>query len=223
MIVTAVLLGVVGVTGLTGWMTSRPPADTGSLDAGTAATGSPGAHASPGAAGAGQRAGQSGPPATPADESARPAAARAQRPTTLSVSDVRISAPIVTSLVDGSGALEVPRDPATVGWWAGGAAPGSPAGTVVLAGHVDYNGRPGALFPLDTVPMATVVTLTSIDGTSHSYRVVARRHVAKTALATTGVFQTDGPPRLALITCGGPFDRATHSYRDNLIVLALPS
>lgn len=37
---------------------------------------------------------------------------------------------------------------------------------------------------------------------------------------TTSLFATTGPDRLALITCDGPFDRATGHYTDNVIVWA---
>ncbi|MCK9922028.1 class F sortase [Frankia sp. AgPm24] len=221
-IAMAVLSGVVGVTGLAGWMTSRPPADVGSFDAGTSATGSPGTSVSPGATAAGQTSSPTPGPSQAAAAADQAALNAERRPTAVAIADEHIAAPVVTSLVDSGGALDVPRDPAIVGWWAGGAAPGSATGTVVLAGHVDYDGRPGALFSLAELPTSSVVTVTSADGTTHRYQVVTRRHVAKTSLADTGVFRTDGPPRLALITCGGSFNRTTHSYRDNVIVLALP-
>jgi hypothetical protein len=32
-----------------------------------------------------------------------------------------------------------------------------------------------------------------------------------------------GPPRLAIVTCGGPFDAATGHYVDNVIVWAVPT
>jgi hypothetical protein len=41
--------------------------------------------------------------------------------------------------------------------------------------------------------------------------------VAKGALPGS-LFATTGPPRLALVTCGGSFDPATGHYRDNVIV-----
>ena len=31
------------------------------------------------------------------------------------------------------------------------------------------------------------------------------------------------PPRLTLITCGGEFDRAAGSFRDNVVVVAEPA
>jgi len=46
--------------------------------------------------------------------------------------------------------------------------------------------------------------------------------VAKNALPGS-LFATTGPPRLALVTCGGSFDPATGHYRDNVIVWAKPA
>ena len=37
------------------------------------------------------------------------------------------------------------------------------------------------------------------------------------------VLRARGVPRLVLITCGGPFDQVRRSYRDNLVVYAVPA
>ena len=47
----------------------------------------------------------------------------------------------------------------------------------------------------------------------------ARLAVAFAALPA-GLFLNSGPPKLALVTCGGPFDAATGHYLDNVIVWA---
>src|SRR3954447_6908872 len=47
------------------------------------------------------------------------------------------SAPIPLSGVRDDGSLEIPDDPAVVGWWTGGALAGEPYGGTVIAGHVD--------------------------------------------------------------------------------------
>ena len=44
----------------------------------------------------------------------------------------------------------------------------------------------------------------------------------KADLPLDEVFQRSGPPRLVLITCGGPFDRTTGSYQENIVVTAVP-
>ena len=58
---------------------------------------------------------------------------------------------------------------------------------------------------------------------SRSYRIVSVRRVPKARLASgTDTFAQTGTARLALVTCGGAFDTRTHSYADNVVVLAEP-
>ena len=53
-----------------------------------------------------------------------------------------------------------------------------------------------------------------------TYVVQARRRYAKDALPWRDLFQQDVEARLLLVTCGGDFDRAARSYRDNVVVYA---
>jgi hypothetical protein len=62
----------------------------------------------------------------------------------------------------------------------------------------------------------------SADGSRRTYRIVSNRRVPKPALRGQDLFRTTGPGRLALVTCGGGFDRARRSYLDNVIALAIP-
>jgi len=47
--------------------------------------------------------------------------------------------------------------------------------------------------------------------------------VPKSRFPTDLVFAPTLEPSLRLVTCGGSFDRATGSYRDNVIVFAVPT
>jgi predicted outer membrane protein len=120
------------------------------------------------------------------------------------------------------GQLQVPKSPAGVGWWAAGAAPGSTAGTVLLAGHVDtaQYGR-GVFAALSKVPLGTKVTVTTGDGRPHRYQIVARRTYRQEALPTD-LFRGSSQPRLALVTCTGPYNHSTHHYTQNLVLYAIP-
>jgi sortase (surface protein transpeptidase) len=142
-------------------------------------------------------------------------------PLRLRIPALGVQAPVVAVRASEDGALTVPGDPRDVGWWTGGAAPGDPQGTVVLDGHVDTaQFGAGALFRLaDLPPGASVVVTTSVGDTR--YRVAARRVYAKAALPSQ-IFNASGPPRLVLVTCGGPFDAQTHHYADNVVVFATP-
>ena len=103
--------------------------------------------------------------------------------------------------------------------------PGAAGGSAVLAGHVDDAEQGlGALAPLREVagrhrgrrsptPRATATR----------WRVVCRELIEKqVAAAGPSCSAATGPPRLALVTCGGPFLPELRSYRDNVVVVAEP-
>lgn len=122
--------------------------------------------------------------------------------------------------VAADGQLDVPDDAASVSWYRFGPGPAEP-GSSVLAGHVDYDGREGVFWRLDEVEVGQRIEVTSATGVD-AFTVSATRRYAKTALPLDALFDRDGPSRLVLITCGGSFDRAASSYRDNVVVIAEP-
>lgn len=132
------------------------------------------------------------------------------------------TAPVRLADVAPSGELSVPDDSAELGWWVGGAPPGAGAGTTMVAGHVDTARFGLGVFAelADLVP-GDVVTVADGLGAEHSYVVTETVRTEKTALPSE-LFDVTGPPRLALVTCGGPFDERTGRYRDNVIVWAEP-
>ncbi|MFG3494233.1 class F sortase [Streptomyces sp. NPDC047928] len=120
------------------------------------------------------------------------------------------------------GALDVPGSPRRLGWWALGARPGAPHGTVLLAGHLDTADEGvGPFEELHAVPLGAPVRLTTADGTHHAYRIVARRTYRKDRLPPD-LFSAHGTPRLALITCAGAFDPEARAYAGNLVLYATP-
>ncbi|WP_375484066.1 class F sortase [uncultured Jatrophihabitans sp.] len=153
---------------------------------------------------------------------ARATSARSTRPVLLRIPALGLTAP-VERVVTSGGVLGVPDDVGHVGWWVGSALPGSPAGATVIDGHVDSAVEgDGALFRVGDLRVKQRVTLTTENGRQVGYRVFARRVYSKTRALPTTLFDTVGAPRLVLITCGGPFDPAAHSYRDNIAVFARP-
>jgi hypothetical protein len=123
---------------------------------------------------------------------------------------------------DGRSLALLPSARAVV-WWAYGASPGAASGTVLLAGHVSWNGRVGVLAGLRSLRVGDQIAVRRQDGTTVRYQVTGRRRVPKMALDQLGLFATNGPPRLVLVTCGGAFDPARHSYEDNVVVQARPA
>lgn len=126
--------------------------------------------------------------------------------------------------VASDGSLVVPTNPSEAGWWTGGARAGERYGGVVVAGHVDSRRYGiGALAELAQAHRGQQVTLRS--GTrALTYQITSLQQVPKATLAAgTGAFRQDISARLVLITCGGAYDAARHSYEDNLIVIATPA
>jgi sortase (surface protein transpeptidase) len=122
-----------------------------------------------------------------------------------------------------SGALQLPERPTVLGWYAAGATPGDPAGSAVIAGHVDsavYGAGP--LQRLLRMHLGDVVQVTDATGATHAYAVASRTSYRKTTGLPRELFRTDGPPQLALITCGGAFDGRSGNYADNVVVVATP-
>jgi hypothetical protein len=149
---------------------------------------------------------------------------RSFRPTTVRVPAIGVNAPVVSTGVDAGGALVVPESPREVGWWSGGAAPGAPYGTILMAGHVDSAEEGlGSLVDLSRTPVGATVTVRGTGGSSATYRVVARRSYPKATLPWRDLFRQDVQARLLLVTCGGEFDRRTGHYERNVVVFAVPA
>lgn len=132
-----------------------------------------------------------------------------------------LDAPITDVTAPGN-VMQIPRDPHTVGWWTGGSAPGDTAGTTVLVGHINYAGTTGALAVLAHARPGDALVVRE-DHHDRQYRVVAIRSYPKSVGIPVRIFSRTGPARLVLITCGGPFDRATGNYDDNIVAYAEPA
>jgi sortase family protein len=156
----------------------------------------------------------------------------ADQPLTPVVAPVALRAPAagIAAPVDpvgveaGSTAMEVPEDIGRAGWYRFGPAPGATEGVAVITSHVDSaRSGPGAFFRLRELEVGAAVEVTLEDGRVVPYVVTGREQLPKEALPTGDLFRRDGDHALALITCGGAFNRATRSYRDNVIVWAVPA
>ncbi len=67
-----------------------------------------------------------------------------------------------------------------------------------------------------------MITLITADHRAWRYRVVAREEFPKPSVPSAAVFARTGPLRLTLVTCGVAYDRQMKSYKDKVIITALP-
>jgi hypothetical protein len=150
----------------------------------------------------------------------------AAAPLLLHIEQLGVSADVVTVGVLPDGGMEIPDDVRVVGWYAaaqGRVSPGD-AGTAVIAGHRDSRAQgAGALHDIATLRRGDTIDVVHIDGTVSRWRVDGMMTTPRDALPSEVLFRRGGEPRLALVTCGGEFDRATRSYSHNTIVLASPA
>jgi len=117
------------------------------------------------------------------------------------------------------GSIEVPHDWNTAGWYDKGPRPGQP-GPAVILGHVDSKTGPAVFFRLRALRPRDVVRVGLADGRILVFRVQRVERYPKDKFPTEAVYLPTLNSELRLITCGGDFDYAAGSYRDNIVVYA---
>ena len=125
---------------------------------------------------------------------------------------------IVSRLPDGS--LQVPKDWDTAGWYDKGPRPGQP-GPAVILGHVDSKTGPAVFYRLRALRPPDIVRVGLADGRTLVFRVQRVERYPKDEFPTEAVYFPTLNRELRLITCGGEFDYAAKSYRDNIVVYAV--
>jgi hypothetical protein len=155
-------------------------------------------------------------------------------PVTVIVADHHVQAPVSANHLNADGSLYVPPDPRDVSWSSQDAAPGTGRGTIIVTGHVNYGGTPGAVSDLSDYRVGPVITLVLADGRRLKYAVAAppievnkdqvgpRRQELFDQSHSYGLAGRPRSGRLLLLSCGGVFDNATGHYESNIFVYALP-
>ncbi|MGO1055930.1 class F sortase [Crossiella sp. CA198] len=119
------------------------------------------------------------------------------------------------------GTVQVPpvSQPMQAGWYAKGPTPGE-QGPAVILGHIDGAKKPGIFYKLRELKPGDEILVKRADGSTAKFVVRRSAQVPKSDFPTDEVYGNTTSPELRLITCGGSFDRAAGSYRDNTIVYA---
>ena len=140
------------------------------------------------------------------------------KPARIRIKTIGLDSPLETLHVV-KGVLQPPERFDRAGWYADGTAPGD-TGPAVIAGHVDSKAGPAIFYRLrELVPGDKVEVLRG--GTVVTFTVVRTAWYPKTAFPTDAVYGPTPDRQLRLITCGGVFNHALRSYRDNLVVYAV--
>jgi sortase (surface protein transpeptidase) len=137
-------------------------------------------------------------------------------PSRLQIPSLALDAQVEALGIDATGAMDTPRNLWDVGWFQPGPSPGS-AGDAVIDGHVGLPGYPLIFNSLAGIAIGADLVVIYADGTRSHFRVSAVANWPADS-HPTGLFATDGPARLSLITCTGPYDSRNQTYADRLIV-----
>lgn len=160
-------------------------------------------------------------PSSTATVIATPLAASA--PTRLVIPSIKVSTPllILGQAADGSVAVPPPGphyDQA--GWYRYSPTPGS-IGPAVLVGHIDSKqGGPSVFFRLGELRPRDTIRIARADGSIAVFAVDDVRRFRKADFPTALVYGNTAHAALRLITCGGPFDKGSGHYLDNVVVTA---
>ncbi|MGX9900605.1 class F sortase [Arthrobacter sp. SA17] len=158
-------------------------------------------------------------PLRPAAPSAAPAPTPS--PTFLTVAGTSINMTVVPVGVSSGGAMEIPDPFDQAGWYRYGAAPGAPAGTAVIAAHVDTTSESAPFSQLKYLTAGTSVRVERQGAAALTYRVVSVELMAKDRFDGAAVFRRSGAHELKLVTCGGKWLDEKLDYSDNVIVTAV--
>lgn len=142
-------------------------------------------------------------------------------PTALTIPGLDLDEQLIDLGLAASGELDVPSDPARVGWFTGGGRPGG-RGPTVLVGHLDSASGPAVFADLPDLVTGDEVTVTAEDGTAVTYAVTRTEDFRQDDFPTEAVFGATPDDQLRLITCTGPYDREAGRYTENRVVFASP-
>jgi hypothetical protein len=148
-----------------------------------------------------------------------PLSMAASVPVRVQIPAIDVDSPLMDLGVQDDGTMEVPAEGFPAGWFTEAPTPGE-LGPAVLAGHVDWGGSPGVFYDLRDVVAGDEITVSRADGSDAVFRVSEVGQYAKDAFPTGAVYGDLDHAGLRVITCGGDFDHAAHSYEDNTVVFA---
>jgi len=143
-------------------------------------------------------------------------------PVRLAIPAIGVDTAVQQLGLDPDGSVQVPplgRD-SHAGWYKYSPTPGELGPSVVL-GHIDSAAYgPGVFFRLGDLRQRDRISITLADRTVAVFEVERVVEYRKAQFPTLAVYGNTDHAALRLITCGGAFDPARHSYESNIVAYA---
>lgn len=93
-------------------------------------------------------------------------------------------------------------------------------GAAVIAGHVDSKEGADVFYRLKELQRGAEILVTDKDKRTYRFKVVDKVQTDKDQLPTDKIWNDPTYAALRLITCGGPFNKATGHYAENVTIFA---
>jgi sortase (surface protein transpeptidase) len=147
----------------------------------------------------------------------KPRTRTAPLPVSLRIPAIGVRTRLIRLGITRQGRLQVPASTLVAGWYTRSPRPGE-IGSSIIAGHIDSHLGPGIFYRLRELRPGNRVYVRQADGKLAIFRVTAVHEYTKAHFPTAQVYGPAPDAELHLITCGGTFDYATHSYLSNVVV-----
>ncbi len=148
-------------------------------------------------------------------------------PKYIEIPKLNVKARVKSLSVNAKNELQAPNSIYDAGWYNGSAKPGDGpgSGAAVIDGHVHGPTQPGIFVNLKKLVAGDIITITRGDNKVISYKVVKTQNyeAANLDIGNALTSAIPGQSALNLITCGGPYDKASGEYTQRTIVFAIAS
>jgi sortase (surface protein transpeptidase) len=140
------------------------------------------------------------------------------RPARLKIPAIQVSSDVTRLGLNEDDTVEVPSDPAKVGWYSLGPTPGQPGSSVML-GHRDSKQGAAVFYRLGNLKPADRVAVRLSDRAIAHFEVTRVVSYANEKFPARKIYDgTTRRPVLNLVTCGGAYERAAGGYQSNVVV-----
>lgn len=147
----------------------------------------------------------------------------ASPPVAIAVPAIGVNSPLQQLGLNPDGTLQVPQPGPLynqAAWYKYSPTPGQP-GPAIIEGHIDSAADgPSVFYRLGALKPGEQIDVTLADRTVAVFTVTGVRQYPKASFPTATVYGNTDFAALRLLTCGGTFDRSSHSYLANTVVFA---
>jgi hypothetical protein len=144
------------------------------------------------------------------------------RPTHISIPAIGVDHGLRPTGLNPDGTMHTPplSEVAWPVWYEYSPTPGQ-QGPAVIVGHIDSAKKgPGVFYRLGALTRGDEITVARADQTTAQFTVYRLGEYPKTDFPTGTVYGNTHRAELRLISCGGTFNHARHSYRDDIVAYA---